>query len=298
MGDTEMVTNGDNSEEKVVSYEESKAKREPLGDAVKLPYVPNPASPRAAGPNSPGSFRVKYSSTSSLFISDTISQPDVEEILRCMSRKLLEYIKVGAANCNKIYFDVFNEMIHPITKASVDFYKLPSEDAVFGFVKFIYVYERMEPECIIMCLAYIEKLIECTKITVDISNWRRIALASWVVALKAWEELAVYNTDFLGCFDGKVTIKDLNMLEMHFLNLIQYDVYLKVSDYTKMYFELKNYSKMDEARFPLRPLSKEKGSLLEKRSSSSQNLAKQQVRKSISVDMLKPVTCFVPAVIN
>jgi len=256
-------------------------------------------SPRAA-PTSPSSIRNKYSSTSTLFINDTISQPDTEEILRCMAKKLLEYIKVGAANCDKTYFDVFNEMIHPITKSVVNFYKLPSEDAVFGFIKFIYVYERMEPECIIMCLAYIERLMERTGVTVDISNWRRITLASWIVSLKAWEELAVYNLDFLGCFDGKVTVQDLNLLEMNFLGLVQYDVHLKASDYAKYYFELKNYSKWDESRFPLKPLTKERGSMLEQRSISSQNIAKQQVRKSVSVDihMLKPIKCFVPAVIN
>jgi len=259
----------------------------------------NPTLSPRNSPTSPSSIvRNKYSSTSTLFISDTISQPDVEEVLRCMAKKLLAYIKVGAAECQKTYFDVFNEMIHPITKSVVNFYKLPSEDAVFGFVKFIYVYERMDPECVIMCLAYIERLIEYTGVTIDISNWRRVTLASWIVSLKAWEELAVYNLDFLGCFDGKVTVRDLNFLEMHFLSLIQYNVHMKASDYAKIYFELKNYSKFDEARFPLKPLTKEKGSVLEKRSSSSQHIAKQQVRKSVSVDMLKPIKCFVPAVIN
>ena len=43
-----------------------------------------------------------------------------------------------------------------------------------------------------------------------------------ILFLVAWEELAVYNLDFLGCFDGKVTVQDLNVLEMNFLNLIQY----------------------------------------------------------------------------
>lgn len=31
------------------------------------------------------------------------------------AKKLLEFIKVGAAKCDKTYFDIFNEMIHPIT---------------------------------------------------------------------------------------------------------------------------------------------------------------------------------------
>lgn len=237
------------------------------------------------------------SSTSTLFISDTITKPDVEDILRCMAKYLLNIITKGAATCDKTYFDVFNEMVHPITKQDVNFFRLPSEGAVFGYLKFIYVFERMDPECIIMCLTYIDRLIDFSKMTIDVSNWRRVVLASWIVALKTWEELAVYNMDFLGCFDGQVTVQDLNLLEMNFLNLIQYNVYLSSSAYTKMYFDLKSFSSMAD-RFPLKPLSNERGNLLERRSQhSSQELVKK-IKKSFSVDSLQPIKCFVPAVIN
>lgn len=37
---------------------------------------------------------------------------------------------------------------------------------------------------------------------------------------------------------------------------------------------------------------------MQNRSQSSQDLAKGKVKKSVSVDMLKPINCFVPAVIN
>jgi len=253
------------------------------------------SSPTSLEAHSP--LKYKASSTSTLFIADTISKPDVEDVLRCMSKHLMAIIIKGAATCDKVYFDVFSEVVHPITKSEVNFYKLPTEQAVFGFVKFIYVFERMDPECIIMCLTYIDRLLAYSKITIDISNWRRIVLASWIVALKTWEELAVYNLDFLGCFDGKVTVQDLNLLEMHFLNLIQFNVYLSSSAYTKTYFDLKSYSSLED-RFPLKPLTKERGNLVENRSQSSQALQKAKVKKSVSVDMLKPITCFVPAVIN
>lgn len=257
----------------------------------------NPSNLLGSGLDSHSPLRTKASSTSTLFITDTISKPDVEDVLRCMSKHLLAIIIKGSANCDKIYFDIFNELVHPITKVEVNFFKLPSEAAVFGYLKFIYVFERMDPECIIMCLTYIDRLQAFTNITIDVSNWRRITLASWIVALKTWEELAVYNLDFLGCFDGKVTVQDLNHLEMHFLNLIQYNVYLSSSVYTKTYFDLRGYSTSAEDRFPLKPLSNERGNLLEHRSQSSQALVKK-IRKSVSVDMLKPITCFVPAVIN
>jgi hypothetical protein len=245
-----------------------------------------------------GIIRTKSSSTSTLFISDTITKPDVEDVLRCMAKYLLSIITKGAASCEKIYYDIFNEIVHPITRSEVSFFKLPTEGAVFGYLKFIYVFERMDPECIVMCLTYIDRLISSTNITIDVSNWRRIVLSSWIVALKTWEELAVYNLDFLGCFDGKVTVQDLNNLEMKFLGLIQYNVYLNSSTYTKLYFDLKAYSTLSEDRFLIKPLSKERGSLLERRSQHSAQELVKKIKKSMSVDMLVPIKCFVPAVIN
>jgi hypothetical protein len=282
--------------------EEAKSNGAAAPSKKKVNYPDNATNPLGLSPNgSPKEYspiRVKASSTSTLFISDTITKPDVEDVLKCMAKHLLAIITKGASTCEKTYYDIFNEMVHPITKSDVNFFKLPTEGAVFGYLKFIYVFERMDPECIIMCLTYIDRLVAYSKITIDVSNWRRIVLASWIVALKTWEELAVYNLDFLGCFDGKVTVQDLNMLEMHFLNLIQYNVFLSSSAYTKMYFDLKAYSTISEERFPLKPLSNERGNLLERRSQhSSQELVKK-IKKSVSVDMLKPITCFVPAVIN
>jgi hypothetical protein len=242
-------------------------------------------------------LRTKASSTSTLFITDTISKPDVEDVLRCMAKHLLGIITKGSSTCDKTYFDVFNEMVHPITKSEVNFFKLPSEAAVFGYLKFIYVYERMDPECIIMCLTYIHTLQAVTNITIDVSNWRRVTLASYIVALKTWEELAVYNLDFLGCFDGKVTVQDLNLLEMHFLNLIQYNVYVTTRVYAQVYFDLRRYSSLSEDRFFIKPLTNERGNLVEHRSQSSQELVKK-IKKTVSLDMLNPIKCFVPAVIN
>lgn len=47
------------------------------------------------------------------------------------------------------------------------------------------------------------------------------------------------------------------------LIIVRYNVYLSSSAYTKTYFDLKNYSSITEDRFPLKPLTKERGNLLE-----------------------------------
>jgi hypothetical protein len=106
----------------------------------------------------------------------------------------------------------------------------------------------------------------------------------------------VYNTEFLGVFSGKLSIKELNILEMHFLALIEFNVYLPASLYAKYYFDLKAYSQ-DEAHFPLKPLDKEKAKLLELRTQSSQNMAKD-LHHTVSLDRLKPTRVKAPAIIG
>jgi len=148
-----------------------------------------------------------------------------------------------------------------------------------------------------MALAYVEKLSERTNITIDTTNWRRISFIGLSVALKTWEELAVYNADFLQCFYGYLSVKDVNILEMHFLTLIDFAVFVPASLYAKYYFELKAYSQNDEKRFPLKPLDKEKARHLELRTQSSQNLAKE-FKHTISLDQLVPKRVRAPAIIG
>jgi len=241
--------------------------------------------------------RAKFSSTSTLFLATTLSKPDVEELVHCMAKALIFHIEKGSKVSDKIYFDIFDERLLPLSKEIVDFGQIPSERKVYTFVKRIYDFGRLDPECIIMALAYIEKLLEKTDITIDTTNWRRVAFIALSVALKTWEDFAVYNNEFLGVFNGKISIKELNILEMHFLALIDFNVYLPASLYAKYYFELKTYSQCDEGNFPVKPLDKEKAKLLELRTQSSQNMAKDLVH-TVSLDRLKPTRVRAPAILS
>lgn len=241
--------------------------------------------------------RNKFNSTSTLYATTTISKPDVDELLHCMSKALLFHIEKGCRLSDKKYYDIFNEKLRPLTREIIDFNKLPSVHTIYEFVKQIYEIGRLDPECVIMALAYIEKLIEKTQITIDTTNWRRITFIALTVALKTWEDLAVYNLEFIGVFNGKLSTKDLNNLEMQFLCLLEYSVYLPASLYAKYYFELRKFSKVDEAHFPLKPLDKEKAKLLELRTQSSQKISKE-MNHSISVDQIKATEVKAPAIIS
>lgn len=71
-----------------------------------------------------------------------------------------------------------------------------------------------------------------------------------------WEDQAVWNVDFLNVFPN-LTVDDLNQLERHYLNSLQFNVSLKASVYAKYYFELRALSERDSQHFPLKPLDKE-----------------------------------------
>lgn len=70
------------------------------------------------------------------------------------------------------------------------------------------------------------------------TNWRPIVLVSLMVSQKVWDDKYLSNADFSYIFPFFDT-SQLNLLEMKFLEMIQYNVYVKESMYTKFYLELK-----------------------------------------------------------
>jgi len=222
----------------------------------------------------------RRSSTSTAFVKDTISNPNRSELLLCISYALYYHMSTGMQTKVKIHEDIFSEKIHPMTKEKPNFTKMPPLDTVYNFLKGLFEHSKCDHEVIIMSLAYIERLLEMSKLTFDSSNWRRITLAAFIVADKAWNDLAVWNEDFLALFKGFVKIRDLNALEMKFLSLIQYKIFLKNSMYTKYYFELKVFSKMSPGKKLIAPLP----SKLEASQTAASKALARQTRRSMSLD--------------
>lgn len=165
--------------------------------------------------------------------------------------------------------ELFSEKVNPIFESvSPDVEELPSLKEVYEYIDGIFKSEKLASECLIMCLAYIERLLHKTEIKLCGVNWRRMILASLVLASKVWEDQAVWNVDFLSMFPS-LTLEDLNSLERNFLKLLKYDVSMKASIYAEYYFNLRNLSD-NHRNFKLKPLSKEEASKLEERSLNSE----------------------------
>lgn len=217
--------------------------------------------------------RTKSNSTSTLYVNSTVSTPDVDELLRCTANKIHVVVIRGQASVEKTYFDIFDERTHPISNEYIDYDKVPEVMEIYSFIETIFTAERLSHECAIMMLAYIERIVELTGVTVDSTNWRRVLLSTLILASKVWEDQAVWNVDFLSVFP-QVTVKDLGQLEKVLLRLLQYNVSLKSSVYTKYFFELRSFAERDARNFPLEPLDKIAAARLEQRSKSEEDKAK------------------------
>ena len=154
----------------------------------------------------------------------------------------------------------------------------PSVDNIYEFMKALYDCAKFSPECCIICLVYINRLIAFTGLPLCPTNWRPLILCSLLVAQKVWDDKYLSNADFAYIYPFFVT-EEINALEQKFLELLQYNVTVKSALYAKYYFELRALFK-NESEFPLTPLDVDQQQQLESRSASLQNSEKSKAIKN------------------
>jgi len=231
--------------------------------------------------------REKNNTTSSLYIKDTIENPDVDEVIRCMSVALLFHMKNAETQPNPRLYDIFDERIHPLMPVPVDLSKLPEASMVYKFISIIFKVQRFPAEVAILVVAYVERVIAKSGVCLHKTNWRRMVVGAIVIASKIWEEESVWNVDFLSLFPN-LSVNELNTLEWHWLELLQFEVSLKSSEYVKYYFELRALSSLDAQHFPLEPMPKEAVEQLEEKSLAREaKMRSSHVKRSKSVDEIK-----------
>jgi len=222
-----------------------------------------------------GKVRHKSNSTSSLYIKDTLGSPNMDELIRCLAMAIHIHIDNGKKSEKPTLMEIFDEEKHPLNRAPVNVHAPIDVKQIYKFINCIFKAERLNPECGILCLAYIERIIERSGLTLHPSNWKRVVLSALILASKVWEDQAVWNVDFVSVFP-EVTVQDLAQLEKIILNLLGFNVSLKSSLYAKYYFELRDLAERDQRHFPLEPLSKEAAERLEKRSEDTENKARKE----------------------
>ena len=99
---------------------------------------------------------------------------------------------------------------------------MPNIENIYEFIKALYDcaqfrYRKnklnlcISPECVIIGLVYINRLIAFTGMALAPTNWRPITICSLLVAQKVWDDRYLSNSDFAFIYPFFVT-EEINQL--------------------------------------------------------------------------------------
>lgn len=230
--------------------------------------------PAGAGAGGTPLSAQKSNTTSTLFVSSTLSEPDVEEMLASVSMLLQHQMQEELDRFDPSAPIPAYDFSEDETAAEMgDPDVVPSMDEIYSFLKKTFKVAKWSPECHIMALVYVNRLTGYTNIRLHNANWRPILLCSLLLAQKLWDDKSLANVDFPYIWrkampsrhHSKISLKRVNHMERKFLELLQYNVNVKSSLYAKYYFELRTLRDGEES-FPLQPLKPDQERRLQVRS--------------------------------
>ncbi|KAJ0009442.1 hypothetical protein NQD34_001144 [Periophthalmus magnuspinnatus] len=239
---------------------------------------------------SPGLLTKKYSSCSTIFIDDsTVSQPNLKSTIKCVALAIYYHIKNRDSNRS---LDIFDEKKHPLSREKVpDDYSVvdPEHKLIYRFIRTLFSSAQLTAECAIVTLVYLERLLTYAEMDICPSNWKRIVLGAILLASKVWDDQAVWNVDYCQILKD-ITVEDMNEMERHFLELLQFNINVPASVYAKYYFDLRSLADDNNLSFPLEPLSNKRAQKLEAISrlceDKYKDLKKSAMKRSVSADNL------------
>uniref|UniRef100_A0AAR2JLQ2 Cyclin-like domain-containing protein n=1 Tax=Pygocentrus nattereri TaxID=42514 RepID=A0AAR2JLQ2_PYGNA len=239
---------------------------------------------------SPGPLSKKYSSCSTIFIDDsTVSQPNLKSTIKCVTLAIYYHIKNRDSDRS---LDIFDEKKHPLSREQVpdDYSRTdPEHKLIYRFVRTLFSAAQLTAECAIVTLVYLERLLTYAELDICPCNWKRIVLGAILLASKVWDDQAVWNVDYCQILKD-ITVEDMNEMERHFLELLQFNINVPASVYAKYYFDLRSLADDNNLSFPLEPLSNERAQKLEAISrlceDKYKDLSRAAMRRSFSADNL------------
>ncbi|KAK6310003.1 hypothetical protein J4Q44_G00198840 [Coregonus suidteri] len=241
------------------------------------------------GHTSPGPLSKKYSSCSTIFIDDsTVSQPNMKNTIKCVTLAIYYHIKNRDSDRS---LDIFDEKMHPLSREQVpdDYSRTdPEHKLIYRFVRTLFSAAQLTAECAIVTLVYLERLLTYAEMDICPCNWKLIVLGAILLASKVWDDQAVWNVDYCQILKD-ITVEDMNEMERHFLELLQFNINVPASVYAKYYFDLRSLADDNNLSFPLEPLGNERAQKLEAISRLCEDKYKDLSRaamRSLSADNL------------
>ena len=118
-------------------------------------------------------------------------------------------------------------------------YEIPSEDEIYRFAERLFSKVQLSSECSIVCLIYVERLMEKAKVPLLACTWRPIFMCGLLLASKVWQDLSSWNIEFANVYP-QYSLDSINRLEVQFLRRVKWDLYISSSLHAKYYFALRS----------------------------------------------------------
>jgi hypothetical protein len=195
----------------------------------------------------------KSSSSSSIFLDTTVSTPNIKHMINAVATiietQLKEDMNLGKNIskesdlyyfCEEKYIELYPNYFDEKRKENIK--ATPSKDDIYNFIEALYNCVQFSPECCIIALIYINRIIALTGLSIQPTNWRPIIFVALMVSQKIWDDKYLSNGDFSYIYPF-FEKNQLNTLEMKFLEMIQYNVFVKLSVYMVFYLELRGLKK-------------------------------------------------------
>lgn len=123
----------------------------------------------------------------------------------------------------------------------------PPLSEVHEFLRTLFVKAQLSAECSIVCLIYVERLMENANVPLVRQNWRPILLCGLLLASKVWQDLGSWNADIAEIYP-QYSLLGVNRLEGVFCREIKWDLYISSSAYAKYYFALRSITEKKDFR--------------------------------------------------
>jgi hypothetical protein len=126
-------------------------------------------------------------------------------------------------------------------------YLIPSENEIYEFAERLFNAVQLSSECAIVCFIYMERLMDQAKVPLLACTWRPMFLCGLLLASKVWQDLSSWNIEFANVYP-QYSLDAINRLEVQFLQMVKWDLYIPSSLYAKYYFALRSIVEKEDFR--------------------------------------------------
>lgn len=194
-------------------------------------------------------------STSSIDVDGTIVDPSMGELVSSVSTMLhCQMVRdQDAPDAKKQLLPDFDEAHYtgkPIRE-------VPALEIIYAFLKQVFEVGQFNPECCVIMLVYINRLIGVTTVPLTQGNWKPVTITALVLAQKVWEDTPLINADFSILYPA-LSVREINSLERKFLDLLEFKLSVPPSLYAQYYFELRSICKENSHLQPLAKAASDK----------------------------------------